>query len=45
MGDSPDLLAGKRLLDLAKRQGFQFQRVAPGPDAPLWAVRDSSSWT
>ncbi len=43
MGDSPDVVAGKRLLDLAKHQGFQFQR-APGPDAPLWGVRESDNW-
>jgi hypothetical protein len=28
--DGPQLWAAKRLLDLAKRQGFTFQRVAPG---------------
>jgi len=44
MGDSPDVVIGKRLLDLAKHQGFQFQRVAPGPDAPLWGVWESDNW-
>jgi hypothetical protein len=39
--DSPDLAAGKRLLDAAKVQGFTFHRVAPGPDGPLWGVRRS----
>lgn len=42
--DSPDLAAAKRLLDAAKRGGFSFQRVAPGPDGPLWGVRDSLDW-
>jgi hypothetical protein len=28
------------LLDLAKNQGFAFQRVAAGPDGPLFARRD-----
>ena len=41
MTDSPDLAAAKRLLDHAKRQGFSFQRVAPGEDGPLWAVRET----
>jgi len=40
--DSPDLAAGKRLLDAAKVQDFIFHRVAPGPDGPLWGVRDSA---
>jgi hypothetical protein len=38
---SPDLMATMRLLDLAKRRGFSFNRVAPGPDGPLWGVRES----
>ena len=41
---SPDLAAAKRLLDAAKRGGFRFQRVAPGPDGPLWAVREIFRW-
>ncbi len=44
MGDSPDVATGKRLLDLAKHQGFQFQRVAPGLDAPLRGVGESDDW-
>jgi hypothetical protein len=36
-----DLTAAMRLLDLAKRRGFSFQRVAAGPDGPLWGVRES----
>lgn len=44
MGDSADVVTGKRLLDIAKHQGFHFQRVAPGPDAPLWGVRESDGW-
>lgn len=39
--DSPDLAAAKRLLDTAKDQGFRFQRIAPGPDGPLRAVRET----
>ena len=44
MSDSPDVVTGKRLLDLAKLQGFHFQRIAPGSDAPLWGVRESEGW-
>lgn len=44
MVDSPDVVSGKRLLDLAKYQGFQFHRIAPGPDAPLWGVRETDGW-
>jgi hypothetical protein len=39
--DGPELVAAKRLLDLAKDQGFVFQRIAPGEDGPLLGVRDS----
>ena len=42
--ESPDLAAAKRLLNAAKRGGFSFQRVAPGPDAPLWGVRETLRW-
>lgn len=42
--ESPDLAAAKRLLDAAKRGGFHFQRVAPGPDGPLWSVRETLQW-
>src|SRR6476661_2061897 len=38
---SSDLTAAMRLLDLAKHRGFSFQRVAAGPDGPLWGVRES----
>jgi hypothetical protein len=41
VADSPELLAAMRLLDLAKRQGFRFQRVAPGPAGPLFARRET----
>lgn len=37
-------MAGMRLLDLAKHHGFQFQRIAPGPDGPLWGTRDTEDW-
>ncbi len=39
--EGPELTAAKRLLDLAKNHGFAFQRVAPGPDGPLVARRDT----
>jgi hypothetical protein len=39
--DSPDLAAAKRLLDIAKTQGFTFCRIAPGPDGPLRGVRET----
>jgi hypothetical protein len=44
MADSPDLVAAKRLLDAAKDAGFTFQRIAPGKDAPLRGVRESTQW-
>jgi len=44
MVDSPDLAAAKRLLDAAKDAGFAFQRIAPGEDAPLRGVRQSTHW-
>jgi hypothetical protein len=34
--------AAKRLLDLATNHGVAFQRVAPGPDGPLFARRDTT---
>jgi hypothetical protein len=39
--ESPQLKAAKRLLDLAKHQGFTFQRLAPGEDGPLFARRET----
>ncbi len=42
--ESPELAAAKGLLETAKRGGFSFQRVAPGPDGPLWGVRDTDDW-
>jgi len=44
VADSPDLIAGKRLLDGAKRSGFAFRRIAPGPDGPLEGVRETCGW-
>jgi hypothetical protein len=41
VADNPELAAAKRLLDLAKSQGFTFQRVAPGSDGPLFARRET----
>jgi len=42
--ESPDVVIGMRLLDIAKRQGFTFRRLAPGPDGPLWGTRDTETW-
>jgi hypothetical protein len=42
--DSPDLLAAKPLLDLAKDHGFSFQRVVPGEDGPLLDRRQTLAW-
>jgi hypothetical protein len=42
--DSPDLLIAKRLLDHAKVRGFQFQRVADGPDGALVGTRLTGDW-
>src|ERR1700742_2234621 len=44
MADSQDLAAGMRLLDDAKRHGFTFRRIAPGPDGPLEGVREVDGW-
>lgn len=44
MADDPELAAAKRLLDLAKDQGFVFQRIAPGEDGPLLGVRESPDY-
>ena len=41
MGDSPDLAAAKQLMHGAKAEGFRFERIAEGPDAPVVGVRDS----
>jgi hypothetical protein len=42
--DSADVTLAKRLLDYAKQQGFEFQRAAPGEDAPLVGKRVSGNW-
>jgi hypothetical protein len=44
VADGPELTAAKRLLDLAKSQGFAFQRVAIGPDGPLFARRETTEY-
>jgi hypothetical protein len=44
MGDSPDLAVAKRLMDGAKAEGFRFERIAKGPDAPVVGVRDSAGY-
>ena len=41
MGDSPDLAVAKQLMHGAKAEGFRFERIAEGPDAPVVGVRDS----
>lgn len=43
--DSPDLVIAMRLLDHAKLHGFQFQRVAKGPDGALLGTRDTGEWS
>jgi hypothetical protein len=42
--DGMELRAAKRLLDLAKSQGFVFQRVAPNSDGPLFARREITGY-
>ncbi len=42
--DGPDLVIAKRLLDHIKVQGFQFQRVAEGPDGALLGTRHTGEW-
>lgn len=44
MAESPDLVAGNRLLDITKLHGFEFRRVTPGPDGPLCGVRETEEW-
>jgi hypothetical protein len=44
VADSPEVVAAKRLLDLAKNGGFAFQRVALGEDGPLRGVRKTVNW-
>jgi hypothetical protein len=41
MTESPELAAAKRLLDLARDQGFVLQRIAPGEDGPLVGRRET----
>jgi hypothetical protein len=36
-----ELAAAKRLLDLAKDQGFAIQRITPGEDGSLFARRET----
>ncbi|MGQ0773012.1 MAG: hypothetical protein ACT4NY_01090 [Pseudonocardiales bacterium] len=44
-GDGPDLVIAMRLLDHAKLRGFQFWRVAGGPDGALLGSRHTGDWT
>ena len=39
-----DLVISMRLLDAAKRNGFTFRRIAPGPDGALEGIRESAEW-
>jgi hypothetical protein len=41
VADSPEMAAAKRLLDVAKRDGFAFQRTRAGPDRPLRGARET----
>lgn len=43
--DSPDLVIAKQLLDHAKAQGFQFQRIAGDLDGALLGTRHTDEWT
>lgn len=43
--ESPDLVIAKRLLDHAKLRGFQFRRVAEGPDGALLGIRRTGHWS
>jgi len=42
--EGTELRTAKRLLDLAQNQGFAFQRIAPGPDGPLFARRETPDY-
>lgn len=42
--EGTELRTATRLLDLAKNQGFAFQRIAPGPDGPLFARRETPAY-
>jgi hypothetical protein len=43
--EATDLVIAERLLDHVKAQGFQFQRVAEGPDGALLGTRRTDEWT
>ncbi|HEY2765085.1 MAG TPA: hypothetical protein VGJ13_13935 [Pseudonocardiaceae bacterium] len=42
--DGPDLVIAKRLIDQLRHRGFQFRRIAPGPDGPLVGDRVCGDW-
>jgi hypothetical protein len=42
--DSREVVIAKQLLDHAKRDGFTFQRAAPGEDGPLVGHRVGDGW-
>lgn len=43
--ESADLVVAKRLLDHARRRGFQFRPVEGGPDGALLGTRDREDFT
>lgn len=45
VAETPDLVIARRLLDHAKARGFQFRRVAEGPDGALLGIRHFGDWT
>jgi hypothetical protein len=45
VAESRDVLIGMRLLDHARRHGFQFQPVDGGPDGALLGTRDREDFT
>lgn len=44
MADGPDVVTAKRLLDHAKRRGFQFRPVECDPDGALLGTREGDEW-
>lgn len=37
-------MIGRRMLDAVKRAGFEFARIAPGPDGPIEGIRENDQW-
>ena len=44
VADSEDLALAKQLIDDLKRDGFTFQRIGLGEDAPLLGIRRAGHW-